>query len=231
MLEIRDLSSGYGETIVIENINLQVKKGEVVALIGKNGVGKTTLLKSVMGLIRKKRGQILFNGINLEKLKPEQRAVLGMAYVPQGREIFPFLTVKENLLLGIEARNNVEKEIPKDIYELFPDLKKIENRKGGDLSGGQQQQLAIARMLITRPKLIMLDEPTEGIQPSIVYAIENAIRMIKEQKTISIILVEQFVEFALRLADSCYIMEKGKIIFGDTIENLDKNEIKSRVGF
>ncbi|MEJ5283802.1 MAG: urea ABC transporter ATP-binding subunit UrtE [Brevinematia bacterium] len=231
MLEIENLSAGYGETNVIENINIKIEQGEVVALIGKNGVGKTTLLKTIMGLIENREGSVYFDGINIEKLRPEQRALLGIAYVPQGREIFPFLTVKENLMLGMEARQKNEKDVPEDIYELFPELKKIENRKGGDLSGGQQQQLAIARMLITKPKLIMLDEPTEGIQPSIVFSIENSIRMIKEQKNISIILVEQFVEFALRLADSCFVMEKGKFILGDRIENLDKDTIKNKVGF
>jgi urea transport system ATP-binding protein len=229
MLKIDNLSSGYGESMIIHNLNLNVKKGEVIALIGKNGAGKTTLLKTIMGLIKEKEGEIHFDGKNLNKSKPENRALSGIAYVPQGREIFPFLTVRENLILGLEARGKKEKDIPEDIYQLFPELKTLEARYGGDLSGGQQQQLAIARMLITEPRLLLLDEPTEGIQPSIVFAIENAIKMIKGQKNISIILVEQFMEFALRLSDTCYVMEKGSIVFEEETAKLDNEKIKSHL--
>jgi urea transport system ATP-binding protein len=227
MLKITNLSSGYGESMIINGLNFEIKKGEVVALIGKNGAGKTTLLKTIMGLIKEKSGEIYFDGNNIKKTKPEQRALLGMAYVPQGREIFPYLTVHENLILGLEARGKKAKDIPPDIYELFPELKSLEDRRGGDLSGGQQQQLAIARMLINEPKILLLDEPTEGIQPSIVFAIETAIRMIKEQKNISIILVEQFMEFALRLSDTCYLMEKGNFVFREETTLLDAERIKS----
>ena len=229
MLKINNLSSGYGETMIIQNLDLEIKKGEVIALIGKNGAGKTTLLKTIIGLIREKEGDIEFEGESLKKRKPEDRALSGIAYVPQGREIFPFLTVRENLVLGLESRGKKAKDIPVDIYELFPELKTLNNRMGGDLSGGQQQQLAIARMLITGPKLLLLDEPTEGIQPSIVFAIENAIRMIKTQKDISIILVEQFMEFALRLSDTCYLMEKGNLVFGEETANLNAEMIKSHL--
>ncbi len=229
MLEIRELTSGYDDTIIIKNLSLEVKKGEVISIIGKNGVGKTTFLKTIMGLINEKDGEIYFEGKKLNKVSPEMRALKGIAYVPQGREIFPFLTVKENLMLGLEARDSYSTNIPDGVYEFFPDLKKLENRMGGDLSGGQQQQLAIARMLITKPKLILLDEPTEGIQPSVVFAIENAIRLIKMQKNISIILVEQFVEFALRLSDTCYVMEKGKIVFKENVNNIDSKIFKSIV--
>ncbi len=229
MLEIRELTSGYDDTIIIKNLSLEVKKGEVISIIGKNGVGKTTFLKTIMGLINEKGGEIYFEGEKLNKTSPEMRALKGIAYVPQGREIFPFLTVRENLMLGLEARDSYSTNIPDGVYEFFPDLKKLENRMGGDLSGGQQQQLAIARMLITKPKLILLDEPTEGIQPSIVFAIENAIRLIKMQKNISIILVEQFVEFALRLSDICCVMEKGEIVFKENVNNIDSKIFKSIV--
>jgi urea transport system ATP-binding protein len=229
MLKLSNISCGYGETMIINNMDLEIKKGEVIALIGKNGAGKTTLLKTIMGLIKEKEGEIFFDGISFRKKKTEERALSGIAYVPQGREIFPFLTVKENLLLGLEARGKKNKTIPEDIYELFPELKTLESRRGGDLSGGQQQQLAIARMLITGPKLILLDEPTEGIQPSIVFAIENAIRLLRQQKNISIILVEQFMEFALRLSDTCYVMEKGSIVFREETANLDAEKIKSHL--
>lgn len=229
MLNITNLSSGYGDTMIINGLNLEIKKGEIVALIGKNGAGKTTLLKTIMGLIKEKSGEIYFDGKNIKKTKPEYRALTGMAYVPQGREIFPYLTVRENLILGLEARGKKAKDIPSDIYELFPELKSIEDRRGGDLSGGQQQQLAIARMLINEPKILLLDEPTEGIQPSIVFEIETAIRMIKKQKNISIILVEQFMEFALRLSDTCYLMEKGNFIFKEETALLDAERIKSHL--
>ena len=152
----------------------------------------------------------------------------GIGYVPQGREIFPYLTVEENLLVGLEARGR-KAVVPDGIFDLFPNLKDIQNRRGGDLSGGQQQQLAIARILITEPKLLLLDEPTEGIQPSIVFEIENTIRFIKDQGRLSILLVEQYMEFALRLADFCYVMEKGSIVFHGNVRELSREEIKSHL--
>jgi len=157
------------------------------------------------------------------------RARKGIGYVPQGRDIFPYLTVRENLALGLEARSGKKAVLPEDIFKLFPMLKDLLARKGGDLSGGQQQQLAIARVLITEPDLLLLDEPTEGIQPSIVFEIENTIRFIKEQGSVSILLVEQFMEFALRLADYCYVMEKGAITFEGAVESLSRDEIRGRL--
>ena len=201
-----------------------------MALMGRNGVGKTTLLKTIMGLLRPLAGTIFFDGQEITHWSPEKRARGGIGYVPQGRDIFPYLTVKENLLLGLEA-HKAGREVPisEGIFELFPALKNMLLRKGGDLSGGEQQQLAIARVLVSEPKLLLLDEPTEGIQPSIVLQIENTIRFIKEQGTISILLVEQYLEFALRLADYYYIMEKGSIvsegITGNITEELITNHL------
>ena len=225
MLKVSNLSSGYGETLIIDALEMEIKQGEVIALIGKNGAGKTTLLKTLMGLLTLKNGSITFNGEDISRWKSEQRSLAGMAYIPQGREIFPFLSVRENLMLGLEARGKPSAQVPDDIYVLFPELKSLEKRLGGDLSGGQQQQLAIARMLITEPKILLMDEPTEGIQPSIVFAIENAIRLIKAQGTISIILVEQFMEFALRLSDTCYVIEKGKIVFKEETTRLNVDQV------
>ena len=225
MLEIKGIESGYGQSMIIHDFNLTAKQGEVIALMGRNGAGKTTLLKTIIGLIKVKNGTISYQGEDITSKNPEDRALSGIAYVPQGRDIFPFLTVHENLILGLEARGKNASDIPPDIYELFPELKTISNRKGGDLSGGQQQQLAIARMLITNPSMVLLDEPTEGIQPNIVSSIEHSIRLIKEQGKVTVLLVEQFIEFAIRLADTCYVMEKGSIVFGEKTADISKEMI------
>ena len=198
VLEIKSLNTYYGESHILRDVDLTVNSGEMVCLIGRNGVGKTTLLKSLIGLLKPKKGEINFNGNSLIRKEPHQRAKSGMAYVPQGREIIPYLTVEENLLIGLEAlpggliKNN---KIDNIVFELFPILKDFLNRKGGDLSGGQQQQLAIARALLGKPKLLLLDEPTEGIQPNIVLDIENAIKTIIKEKNISVLLVEQHLHF------------------------------------
>ena len=229
MLSLNKIVSSYGETVILRGVDMEIGKGQVIALMGRNGVGKSTLLKTIMGLIRPRSGTIMFDGFDVTGLKPEERVRRGVGYVPQGREIFPYLTVYENLILGLEARGGKKNMIPDGIFDLFPALKALLKRKGGDLSGGQQQQLAIARVLITEPKLLLLDEPTEGIQPSIVFEIENTIRFIKNQGDISILLVEQFMEFALRLADFCYIMEKGSIVFSGEVKDLSKDDIKDHL--
>lgn len=229
MLSLKGIVSSYGETVILRGVDMEIRKGQVIALMGRNGVGKSTLLRTIMGLIRPRSGAITFNGLDATGLRPEERVLRGVGYVPQGREIFPYLTVYENLVLGLEARGKGKSLIPDGIFDLFPGLKALLNRKGGDLSGGQQQQLAIARVLITEPKLLLLDEPTEGIQPSIVFEIENTIRFIKDQGNISILLVEQFMEFALRLADFCYIMEKGSIVFSGEVKDLSKDDIKNHL--
>ena len=218
MLEIRGLDVAYGESQVLWDVSLEVPAGEVVCLMGRNGVGKTTLLKSIMGLLPIRSGRIAFGGADLAGRRPEERAAAGIGYVPQGREIFPSLTVRENLrigLLGLRSgrRPGVagSREDLDGVFELFPRLKSLLGRKGGVLSGGEQQQLAIARVLLARPKLLLLDEPTEGIQPSVILQIEEVIGRIKG-RGLAVLLVEQYLEFAWRLAGSYAIMRKGTIV-------------------
>jgi urea transport system ATP-binding protein len=214
MLDISDLNVYYGESHILRNVDMGVAAGKMVCLIGRNGVGKTTLLKSIMGLLNPRSGAIQFRGENITRKPTYQRAKMGIGYVPQGREVIPRLTIKENLLLGMEALpdgSGKNQEIPEEIFELFPVLKTMLSRMGGDLSGGQQQQLAIARALMGKPKLLVLDEPTEGIQPSIILEIESAVRRIIKTTGISVLLVEQHLHFA-RQADWYYAMQKGGIV-------------------
>lgn len=214
MLKISGLNFFYGESHILRNVDMTVPQGQMVCLIGRNGVGKTTLLKNIMGLLLPRTGDIHYEGQSLLKLSPDRRARMGIGYVPQGREIIPRLTVKENLIIGQEAlgdRGPKSSTVPEAIYELFPVLKTMLGRMGGDLSGGQQQQLAIARALMSRPKLLVLDEPTEGIQPSIILDIESAVRRIIETTGISVLLVEQHLHF-VRQADFYYAMQKGGIV-------------------
>ena len=214
LLEIRGLSTCYGESRILRAVDLTVQQGQMVCLIGRNGVGKTTLLKSVMGLLQTSQGSISFGGRDLGTRPPHQRARLGIGYVPQGREIIPRLTVHDNLRLGLEARPGGmarHHHIDPLVFELFPVLKTFLDRRGGDLSGGQQQQLAIARALQGQPQLLLLDEPTEGIQPSIVHDIEQAVRRIIAQQGISVLLVEQHLHF-VRQAHTYYAMQKGGIV-------------------
>ena len=224
VLEIKSLNTYYGESHILRDVDLTVNSGEMVCLIGRNGVGKTTLLKSLIGLLKPRKGEINFNGNSLIRKEPHQRAKSGMAYVPQGREIIPYLTVEENLLIGLEAlpggliKNN---KIDNIVFELFPILKDFLNRKGGDLSGGQQQQLAIARALLGKPKLLLLDEPTEGIQPNIVLDIENAIKTIIKEKNISVLLVEQHLHF-VRQANKYYVMQRGGIVASGSTSELSQ---------
>ncbi|WP_365970482.1 urea ABC transporter ATP-binding subunit UrtE [Thermosynechococcus sp. OHK43] len=227
MLRIRGLNVYYGESHILRDIDLSVPPGKMVCLIGRNGVGKTTLLKTIIGLIKPRSGQLDCQGESLLPLRPDQRAKLGIGYVPQGREIIPRLTVKENLLLGLEARprQRAKQEISEEIFELFPILKKMLHRMGGDLSGGQQQQLAIARALMGEPKLLLLDEPTEGIQPSIILEIEAAVRRIIAARGISVLLVEQHLHF-VREADWYYAMQKGGIVASGPTSDLSQEVIQ-----
>lgn len=211
MLDIQNLTACYDESEILHGINLSVPDGKIVALVGRNGVGKTTTLKSIMGLVKTPQGSVRLAGEELQGQAPYERARLGIGYVPQGREIFPQMTVAENLRLGLEVCGGKMQDV-KPLFELFPIVEKFLPRKGGDLSGGQQQQLAIARALIARPKLLLLDEPTEGIQPSVIQEIGHAIRTINAKTGLSILLVEQYLDFALALADECYVMDKGQIV-------------------
>ena len=224
LMEMRGLNTYYGESHILRDVDLTLKAGEMVCLIGRNGVGKTTLLKSLIGLLRPRRGEIVFNGISLDRQAPHQRARAGLGYVPQGREIIPQLTVEENLKLGLEALPGGlvrQRGIDPFVYDLFPVLKDFLPRKGGDLSGGQQQQLAIARALLGKPKLLLLDEPTEGIQPNIVRDIESAVRQIISQTGISVLLVEQHLHF-VRQADRYYAMQRGGIVASGPTQELSQ---------
>ncbi|MCL6434751.1 MAG: urea ABC transporter ATP-binding subunit UrtE [Leptolyngbyaceae cyanobacterium HOT.MB2.61] len=229
MLEINDLNVYYGESHILRNVDMGVASGKMVCLIGRNGVGKTTLLKTVMGLLVPRSGTIKLAGQPITGKTPDQRARLGIGYVPQGREIIPRLTVKENLILGLEARPggvSRTQEIPEEIFQLFPVLKTMLSRMGGDLSGGQQQQLAIARAMMGRPRLLVLDEPTEGIQPSIILEIEAAVQRIVRETGVSVLLVEQHLHF-VRKADWYYAMQKGGIVAQGPTSELS-NEIIQR---
>lgn len=224
MLKLEKMSSFYGESRVIDKLDFEVEPGRVVCLIGRNGVGKSTTLKSIMGLVKVPEGKILFDGRDISKLPTYERVKLGIGYVPQGRDIFPQMTVQENLELGLQPIGG-KGEIPQYLYELFPILPKFAKRKGGDLSGGQQQQLAIARALAANPKILILDEPTEGIQPSIIQDIGAAIRKINEMG-ITVLIVEQYLEFVLGISDDIYVMEHGEIVLKGKTSELSAEEVQ-----
>ncbi|MBR8830868.1 MAG: urea ABC transporter ATP-binding subunit UrtE [Chlorogloea purpurea SAG 13.99] len=227
MLNISDLNVYYGESHILRSVDMSIAEGQMVCLIGRNGVGKTTLLKSIIGLLKPRTGDVVYQGGSLKGVTTDRRARMGIGYVPQGRDIIPRLTVKENLILGLEALpvKSKKKEIPEEIFELFPVLKTMLGRMGGDLSGGQQQQLSIARALIGRPKLLLLDEPTEGIQPSIILEIEAAVRRIVETTGIAVLLVEQHLHF-VRQADKYYAMQKGGIVASGSTKELSQDVIQ-----
>ncbi len=227
MLKISNLDVYYGESHILRDVDLSVPEGQMICLIGRNGVGKTTLLKTIMGLIKPRKGSVDFLDRPINHLSPDKRARLGIGYVPQGREVIARLTVKENLIIGLEALDNPPKnqEIPEEIFDLFPVLKTMLWRMGGDLSGGQQQQLAIARALMGKPKLLVLDEPTEGIQPSIILDIESAIKQVVKATGISVLLVEQHLHF-VRQADWYYAMQKGGIVASGATSELSQDVIQ-----
>ena len=223
-LEMRKVSTGYDASLILKEVDLLVSRREVVALLGRNGVGKTTLLKTIMGILPVRSGELLIDGRSAHGLATHKRARLGIGYVPQGREIFPGLTVGENLRISLAASGNDESAL-ESVFELFPVLKEMLKRKGGVLSGGQQQQLAIGRALLTKPSLLILDEPTEGIQPSIIDQIEDAIQSIRERLPVSIILVEQYLDFAKAVSDRFYILERGAIVRHGPTSDLDEELI------
>jgi urea transport system ATP-binding protein len=212
MLKIEKLNQYYGQSHTLWDLTLDVPEGECTVLMGRNGVGKTTLLKCIMGLLPVKGGVLDYQGTNLNKASAEQRASLGIGYVPQGRQIFPLLTVEENLLIGLPARRDKLNKVPDFIYEMFPVLKEMLGRRGGDLSGGQQQQLAIGRALVTDPKLLILDEPTEGIQPNIVADIGSIVRKLNRDMGLTVLLVEQKLPFARKVADRFCLLDRGRVM-------------------
>ena len=211
ILQVKDINQYYGGSHILRGVSLQARLGKVTVLLGRNGVGKTTLLKSLMGLVPVRSGSIDFDGKAIEKATSYERARSGMGYVPQGREIFARLTVEDNLLMGL-ASKSASTPVPAELFELFPVLKQMISRRGGDLSGGQQQQLAIARALAAKPKLLILDEPTEGIQPSIIKDIGRVIRMLADRGDMAIVLCEQYYDFAEELADDYLVMQRGEVV-------------------
>lgn len=224
MLELEHVTAAYNGSQVLFGVNIEAKVGDVTCLVGRNGVGKSTTLKSIMGLVSTPSGDIKLDGKSVFKMPPYARAKAGIGYVPQGREIFPQLSVKENILLGMEANRKI-KTIPDYIFETFPILKEFLERRGGDLSGGQQQQLAIARAVVSRPKVLILDEPTEGIQPNVIQEIGRVITKLKSD--MAILMVEQYLEFVLEVSDKCYVMEKGRISMSGPTETLDKRKLQT----
>ncbi len=226
MLEIKGLNQFYGGSHTLWDVDMTVPEGSCTVLMGRNGMGKTTLLKSIMGLQATASGEILFAGTDLRKLPAERRAPLGIAYVPQGREIFSQLTVEENLRIGLSVRKDRAKHVPEQIYALFPVLKKMLRRRGGDLSGGQQQQLAIGRALVLEPRLLILDEPTEGIQPNIVHEIGDIIMRLNREINLTVLLVEQKLPFARRVATQLRILDKGRLVVSGGIADLTDDLVR-----
>jgi urea transport system ATP-binding protein len=227
MLQVEQVNQYYGAAHTLRGVSLSVARGECVTLLGRNGVGKTTLLKCLMGVLPVARGSVRWNGSDITRLTPHRRAARGIAYVPQGRDIFARLTVEENLLMGMATLSGREAaRISGEVYELFPVLKEMLGRRGGDLSGGQQQQLAIARALLARPQLIILDEPTEGIQPSIIKDIERVIRLLRARGDIGILLCEQYFDFARALADKFVVLSRGEVVASGTAEEMDGEHVR-----
>lgn len=227
MLNVENIDLHYGAAQALKGVSLKAETGKVTCLMGRNGVGKTSTLRAIVGQHPVSSGKIVWNGEDVSKLTPHARARRGIAVVPQGREIFPLLSVKENLETGYACLPRRDRNIPETVFELFPVLKSMLSRRGGDLSGGQQQQLSIARALITRPKLLVLDEPTEGIQPSIIKDIGRAIEWLREQGEMAIVLVEQYFEFARDLADDYAVMDRGEIVLSGTAATLDEAKVRS----
>jgi urea transport system ATP-binding protein len=227
MLNVQEINQYYGSSHTLRGITMSVKQGECMALLGRNGVGKTTLLQCLMGVQPLASGSIHFDGKDISKLAPHARAALGMAYVPQGREIFARLTVEENILMGMATKPSRQaKRIKNEIFDLFPVLRTMLSRRGGDLSGGQQQQLAIARALVAEPKLIIFDEPTEGIQPSIIKDIGRVIRLLRDRGDIAILLCEQYFDFARELADRFVVLSRGEVVAQGDQSQMDSEDVK-----
>jgi urea transport system ATP-binding protein len=225
MLKIEQLNQYYGQSHTLRDLDLEVPEGQCTVLMGRNGVGKTTLLKCIMGLLPVRSGSMMYQDTELSRISAEQRAPLGIGYVPQGRQIFPLLSVEENLLIGLPARRDGLKRIPDFVFEMFPVLKEMLRRRGGDLSGGQQQQLAIGRALVTDPRLLILDEPTEGIQPNIVADIGAIVRRLNQEMGLTVLLVEQKLPFARKVADRFCLMDRGCAVATGDMDQLDEGLI------
>ncbi len=226
MLEVQAIDLHYGASQALRQISMEAPIGEVTCVLGRNGVGKTSLLRAIVGQHKVSSGRIHWENTDITTQPAHRRAAAGIAYVPQGREIFPLLTVEENLRTGFAAAPRALRSIPERVYELFPVLKSMLSRRGGDLSGGQQQQLAIARALVMRPRMLVLDEPTEGIQPSIIKDIEAVIRILREEGEMAILLVEQYFEFAQSLADRYVVLNRGEIVAEGTAESLANDDVR-----
>jgi urea transport system ATP-binding protein len=224
MFEVRNLSAAYGQSQALHGIDLSVGRGEIVALVGRNGMGKSTLMKSLIGVMPARSGQITVDGVNVTALPSHRRVAHGLAYVPQGRQIFGTMTVKENIETGLVVTG--KSDVPGEIYDLFPILTDFERRRGGNLSGGQQQQLAIARALASDPKVLLLDEPTEGIQPSVIKDIGRAIAYLRGLGQMAIVLVEQYLDFASELGDHFAVMERGSIVYACDKSSMDEGALK-----
>ncbi len=226
MLNVANMDLYYGAAQALKDVSVTAEPGQVTCILGRNGTGKTSLLRAISGRQGIRSGSITWEGHELSRLRPDARAKLGVATVPQGREIFPLLTVRENLETGFALLPRRERKIPDTVFELFPVLAEMMGRRGGDLSGGQQQQLAIGRAMVTRPKLLLMDEPTEGIQPSIIKDIGRAIAFLRDQGHIAIVLVEQFFDFAVELASRIAVMDRGRIVLSGTPAELDEAEVR-----
>lgn len=227
MLETRDLTLHYGGSQILNGVSVEAAKGQVTCVMGTNGVGKTSLMKAIAGTHARSGGDVVLDGAPLPKLPAHKLAQMGVGYVPQGRMIFPLLTVRENLETGLACLPKAERQVPDRIYEMFPVLKEMENRRGGDLSGGQQQQLAIGRALVTKPKLLLMDEPTEGIQPNIIQLIGRVISQLRDEGEMAIVLVEQYFDFAFDLADRFYVLKRGETVFATTKADTTRDEVQA----
>lgn len=223
MLNVSNLQVAYGQSTIISDMNMNIAENEIVAVVGRNGMGKTTLMKSLIGMEKMRGGKTELAGQDLTGMKSFQRVKAGLGFVPQGRMIFPTLTVKENIETGLAAVG--ENKVPEDLYELFPVLKEMQSRRGGNLSGGQQQQLAIARALATRPRVLLLDEPTEGIQPSIIKDMARTLKRIRDERGLSIVVSEQVLSFVMDVADRILVIEKGEIVHEENGESMNQEKI------
>lgn len=229
MLEVNDINLSYGASQALWGVSLNAEPGKVTCLMGRNGVGKTSTLRAIVGQQGIMSGAITLDGKPVDRMRPFERAREGIAFVPQGREIFPLLTVRENLETGYACLKVSERHVSEELFDLFPVLKDMLGRRGGDLSGGQQQQLAIARALVTRPRVLLLDEPTEGIQPSIIQDIGRVISLLRDRGDMAILLVEQYFEFAKELADTFHVMDRGEIVLSGKADEMNEDDVRAHL--